>query len=170
MPIEKLETEHRRILEMADALESQVAGPCPATPEALMQNRWNFTRDVLSHLSSDEALLLLPLMSDRRPHIAQLASQSRAQLRALYDDFEAHMARWKGLPGEKEWPEYRRGVQGLMRRLRARIAAEETGLHHFLPVQRGERQVPDLPTNYVGGAWTIRDGIYADSQASRGAS
>jgi hypothetical protein len=169
VPIEKLEAEHRRILEKAEALEKLVGGPRPTTPENLLQTRWNFTREVLTHFSIDEALVLLPLMGDRRPHIAQLAAQSRTQLRALYDDFETHMEQWNGLPSEEDWPSYARGVQSLMRRLRARIAAEEIGLHHFLPVQRGEKQVPDMPTNYAGGAWRIRERIYSQplSMAAR---
>ena len=162
MPIEKLEAEHRRILEMADALEKLVEGPCPAAPGALARSRANFTRDLLSHFSSDEALVLLPLMSDRRPHIAQLASQSRTQLRVLYGDVEAHIARWTGLPSEREWPEYRRSVKCLMRRLRARVAAEETGLHHFLPAQLGGKQEPDLTTS----DWT-RDRAYTRAPADR---
>lgn len=139
MPIEKLEAEHREVLEMAEMLEATIAGPYPERSAAFMQVRWNFTREVLTHLSHDEALVMVPLMGDRRPHIAQLAAQSRVQLRQLYDDFEAHMARWMGLPAEREWPQYRREVQTLMRRLRARVAAEETGIYHFLPVQRGDR-------------------------------
>ncbi|CUS45438.1 MAG: hemerythrin domain-containing protein [Pseudomonadota bacterium] len=151
MPIAKLEREHRRILELAGSLEAIVAGPRPETPGLLMLARWNFTREVLSHLSNDDALVVVPLMGDRRPHIAQLAIQSRAQLRSLYDDFENHMDRWKGLPATTEWSYYRRDVQALIRRLRARIAAEESGIHHFLPVQRADPQ-PGLPADRRGVA------------------
>jgi hypothetical protein len=161
VPIKKLEAEHIRILEKAEALERVVSGPRPATPDTLLQIRWNFTREVLTHFSIDETLVLLPLMGDRRPHIAQLAAQSRSQLRALYDDFETHMEQWAGLPSAEDWPSYCRGVHSLMRRLRARIAAEEIGLHHFLPVQRGERPVPDKPTDYADKAWKIREHIHA---------
>ncbi|WCM28352.1 hemerythrin domain-containing protein [Sphingomonas sp. QA11] len=151
MPIAKLECEHRRILELAGSLEAIVAGPRPETHGLLMRSRWNFTREVLSHLSNDDALLLVPLMGDRRPHIAQLATQSRAQLRTLHDDLENHMDRWKGLPATTEWSSYRREVQALIRRLRARIAAEESGIHHFLPVQRADPR-PVLPTDCPGDA------------------
>lgn len=149
MPIAKLEREHRRILELAGSLEAMVAGPRPETPGLLMLARLNFTREVLSHLSNDDALVVVPLMGDRRPHIAQLASQSRAQLRALYDDFESHMDRWKGLPAPMEWSYFRRDVQALIRRLRARIAAEESGIHHFLPVQQADPQ-RGLPADRPG--------------------
>lgn len=162
MPIEKLEAEHRRILVMADALEKLVDGPCPAAPDALARSRANFTRDLFSHFSSDEALVLLPLMSDRRPHIAQLASQSRTQLQILCGDIEAHIERWTALPSEREWPEYRRSVKCLMRRLRARVAAEETGLHHFLPAQRSANQEPDPTTSH----WT-RERAYTRAPAGR---
>ena len=157
MPIEKLEAEHRRILEMAEALETTAAGPHPQTSAAFIQTRWNFAREVLSHLSNDEALVVAPLMRDRRPHIAQLATQSRAQLRQLCDAFEAHVERWKALPSAQEWPHYRRDLQALVRRLHARVAAEETGIYHFMPVQRSDRQAPELPINYAGGTSRIHD-------------
>jgi hypothetical protein len=140
MPIAKLMAEHCRVLELAGVLEKIAAGPRPETSGLFMLARWNFTREVLSHLSRDEALVILPLMGDRRPHIAQLATQSREQLRMLGDDVENHMGRWIGLPGATEWPQYRREVQALIRRLRASIAAEESGIYHFLPAQQPERR------------------------------
>ena len=140
MPIAKLMAEHCRVLELAGALEKIVDGPRPETSGLFMLARWNFTREVLSHLSRDEALVVLPLMGDRRPHIAQLATQSLTQLRTLGDDMENHMGRWNGLPSLAEWSHFRREVHALIRRLRARIAAEESGIYHFLPAQQPERR------------------------------
>lgn len=140
MSIEKLEAEHQRVLEMAEALETMVSRPYSDIAADFMQTRWDLARAVLTHLSNDEALVIIPLMGDRRPHIAQLATQSRAQLRKLYDDIETHMTRWENVPTEQQWSQYRRDSQTLLRRLRARIAAEETGIYHFMPVQYGERQ------------------------------
>ena len=151
MPIAKLEAEHRRVLRMADALDTMAAGPFPEAPDIFTRKLWSFTREVLGHLSSDEALVVTPLMKDRRPHIAQLAAQSHAQLLALYTDFERHMTEWKGLPAAQDWPRCRRDVQTLIRRLRARVAAEETGIYHFMPVQRADRQ-PDFPAYCTGAA------------------
>jgi hypothetical protein len=151
MPIAKLEAEHRRVLEMADTLDAMAAGPFPEAPGIFTQKLWSFTREVMAHLSNDEALVVVPLMDDRRPHIAQLAVQSHAQLRALHADLERHMTNWRALPAAENWPGYRREVQTLIRRLRARVAAEESGIYHFMPVQRVDRQ-PDLPANCTGTA------------------
>ena len=140
MPIARLTAEHCRVLELAGVLEKIAAGPRPPSSDLFMRARWNFTREVLRHLSHDEALVILPLMGDRRPHIAQLATQSREQLRMLSEDMENHMERWSGVPDLYEWTHYRREVQALIRRLRARIAAEESGIYHFLPVQQPERR------------------------------
>jgi hypothetical protein len=149
MPIAKLEAEHRRILEMADTLDTMSAGPFPEVPGEFTQKLWSFTREVMAHLSNDEALVIVPLMDDRRPHIAQLAVQSHAQLRALHADLERHMTSWHTLPAAGNWPGYRREVQTLIRRLRARVATEETGIYHFLPVQRVDRH-PDLSAACTG--------------------
>jgi len=164
MPIGTLLAEHRRIMANVESLETLVAGARPDMPDMLFRDRWAFTRDLLLHFSKDETLVLRPLMGDRRPHVAALAKQSAAQLAALYEAFQLHTKRWQGFPAEADWPEYSRAVRHLLARLRARIAAEEAGLYHFLPAQRDGSADRAPPTDYAATAWRIRDGLYPGNQ------
>jgi hypothetical protein len=138
MPIDRMLEDHRRILVAAERLEAIASGARPDTAEDLMRERWDFTRDILMHITGDEGLVLLPLMQDRRPHVALLAAHSLAEFKALCQDYQVHMRRWPGLPEAAQWADYCREMLGLIRRLRARIASEEAGIYRLLPAQRDE--------------------------------
>lgn len=145
MPIDRMLEDHRRILAAAARLEAIASGARPATADDLMRERWDLTRDILMHVTGDEALVLVPLTQDRRPHVAQCAAQSLAEFKTLCHDYQAHMRHWPGLPDAAQWADYRRDVLGLIHRLRARIVSEETGIYRLLPVQHGEIAAEAVP-------------------------
>lgn len=156
--LDKLRFEHRRLLAACDALDAMVAGPYPDAVERLAELRWNYTREMLMHFANVETGALQPLMGDRRPDAAARAARSSQDLRNVYDNFMRHVRRWHGSPAEESWSEYRQALALLTRRIRVRLAAEETDIHPLLPAQPGSIRVASVtePINYAAEAWRIR--------------
>jgi hypothetical protein len=158
--------EHDRLLAAARALEEMVAAPHPGTVDRLARLRWNFLREMLLHFSHVDGALQ-PLMEDRRALVGATAARSSHDLRATYDHFRRHVARWAGLPSAAEWSEYRQAVGLLMRRIRVRLAAQEQQIYPLLPAEPGGYRLAAAvePVNYAAEAWKIRALVYAEPPA-----
>ncbi len=159
MPKQALLDDHARIMAAVDANLRMISGPRPDNFDAMAGRRWTFAREFLLHCARDDAQILRPMTTDRRPNVAADAVRSRADLAELVEAFKAHVQRWAGLAGEAEWPTYTRATTALMARIRDRLFAEERGVYSYLPVQPSPR-APLAPANYAQEAWAIREAIF----------
>lgn len=83
----------------------------------------------------------------------------RQRTRAMYADFQAHLAKWQSFPGRAEWSAYCDVTLGRMAHLREILSAEEAELHRYLPAQPATGRADASPTNYAAAAWAMKDGL-----------
>ncbi|MCW3837928.1 hemerythrin domain-containing protein [Sphingomonas canadensis] len=164
--IAKLRCERARVITALDEVERLVSGAYPGSMDEIAPHRWALARDLLLHFAHVEALVLQPMMADRRADVAARAARSSADLRGVYDQYRRHFDRWQGLPAESQWDEYRAAVSLLVRRIRVRLLAEESDLFPLLPVQPGTDRITPLvePVNYAAEAWKVRSRIYLEME------
>jgi len=160
MPKQSLLDDHARILTAVDANLRMVAGPRPDNFDVMTSKRWAFTREFLRFCARDDAQVLSPLTTDRRPEVAAAAIRSRADLDVLVAAFKAHVQRWAGLAEESEWRTYVRATTLLMARIKSHLLAEQQDMYSYLPVQPNMTKLPTTPSNYAREAWAIRDAIF----------
>lgn len=166
MPEQSLLDDHARIRAAVEANVEMISGPRPENFDAMAGKRWQFTREFLLHCARDDARVLCPLTTDRRPEVAAAAIRSRADLESLVAAFKAHVQRWAGLAGEAEWAAYVRATTKLMERIRTRLLDEERGVYTCPPAQPGASKASLTPTNYAHEAWAIREAIFTGKATS----
>jgi hypothetical protein len=155
--VARLAVEHCKLLEAVDGLERLVARPAPRSLDGLATGRRAFTRDMLLHFAHVQKLVLDPLLRDIRPHAVQKAIRSSDDLISVYEQFQRHAGRWKGLPSAENWTEYAGAIRLLTRRIRVRLAAQESEIYPLLPAQSGggRARLTRTPIDYSAEAWKV---------------
>ena len=158
----RLLADHDRLAANLVSLERCVAAPHPGSFAPLAAVRWQFTRDMMLHFAHVQGQVLDPMMADRRVGAAIRAARSSEDLISVTEQFQRHADRWKGLPSPEDWNDYRRAIALLCRRLRVRLAAQETEIYPLLPVQPGGERLSPMrePLPYATLAWQVRRLIY----------
>lgn len=136
LTLSELMEDHHRVLLAIDGNERQLLGPRPERFEALAAKRWALVRELLLHCARVEALVLRPLLADRRPHVAAQAARSLAEQALLLADFKEHVRRWGALAGEAQWGAYVGATRALMQRIRRHLQSEASDVYRYLPAQR----------------------------------
>jgi hypothetical protein len=160
MTVDRLLSQHCRILANVDAVECFAAGPPPPEDDAMADRRWAFTRDLLMHFADMESKVYGPMMSDRRLHAQQAAALASVETASLMAEYREHVARWQGPHPAHQWETYRRGVERLMRRIRNRLEAEALEIIPLLPVQPDGSRSGATREGYAAEAWEIRGVLF----------
>lgn len=166
----KLRWEQQRVLQAVQALEAHVAAPCTGDTQTLATLRWSFTRELLFHFAHLDKQVLLPLMGDGRGHAAHAAARSNQDMVNVLRLFKRHGQEWHDVDGTR-WCPYREALALLMRRIRVRLAAQDSDIYPLLPIQPGSQRLASAvePIDYTAEAWSIRALIYPVSAARHAA-
>lgn len=124
--IDRLSADHDRVRATITGLEAFLAGEKPPADPAFARLRWQLRRELAAHLAVERHAY--PAVRGRlRGEVLY-----RGIDHALDDDVAQHVAEWTAARIEAEWIAYRRAARLLLRRLRLRMAYEETVIFPML--------------------------------------
>jgi hypothetical protein len=125
--VDRLLRDHDRVRATADAIDQFLDEDSVPVDPAFARLRWTLARELATHLAAE------------RTTYPAVKAQARGDAiyrgidHALDADLAAHAAEWTIARIEADWSAYRRNVRLLLRRLRRRMAYEETVLFPLLP-------------------------------------
>ena len=164
MSVDRLLSQHCRILANVDAVEHFAAGPPPPLGVSVADKRWAFTRDLLLHFAQMESTVYGPMMGDRRAHAQEAATRASIETARLMTEYREHVTRWQGPHPTDQWETYRHALGRLMLRIRARIEAEAIEIVPLLPVQPSGARGGPTRESYAAQAWEIRGMLFDEAK------
>ena len=132
MDVARLLREHVKLRSLAEALVDLVSTPSPCDFNELARRRWDLARMVHLHLAYEERQLFVPLSTDPRPKVRAANAIAKRDVEHLHSVYKRHLERWTSNEVLSNWPEFQVAVRTMVKRMIAKIDAEEMLLFPLL--------------------------------------
>lgn len=130
MPLQRLQDEHREILQLAGQLLAIARLEQAADPSALAQNRWRLASMIGRHLANEDSMLQSLPRDAGESETTALLDRYNHEAMELRSGFAAHNMRWPLAEVLADWHGYYLDLESQIARLERHILWEE---QHLFP-------------------------------------
>lgn len=122
---------------------------------AIIDARWNFARQILTHLDHEDALVFLPLSADSRPAAVETAALFHAERDGLAERFRAHARQyWREETIDADRTGYATGLLHKLAAVRDIMRREEALLYPL--ADDTEASAGPIGDRWTADAWRYR--------------
>lgn len=130
--IERLTTEHSRLLALATTLERHVRGAFPADRAALDDFhgvRTQLRNQLIAHLKREDWVLYPSMLASDDARLAATAQDFADEMGHISEAFSAYSRQWLPDTIAADWPGYCAATKGILGALAQRIEREDSELY-----------------------------------------
>lgn len=153
----RLLIEHKRIELALDRLDQILDAVETVALDAIIDARWAYARQILTHLDTEDACVYGPLADDARPGVAASAARFEAERNDLARCFRDHARRyWSDAIIDGDRAGYRESLRPKLAAVRDLIAREERLLYPLVEVVPAVAARPARSGRWMADAWRYR--------------